>query len=201
MQFDELNHALSARGFLPQSFSAAAEARQAALDIIGDRSVGIGGSATVRDMGLYEALAQRGNPVHWHWKVAKPNKQRERDAALTADVYLSSANAILTDGRILTLDGTANRVAGLIYGPPAVIVIAGRNKIVSSIDEGIQRTRRDCCPENARRLGLDNPCARTGRCADCRTASRMCNVITIHEAPTRVVKEFHVLLVDEDLGL
>ena len=157
MQFDELNHALSARGFLPQSFSAAAEARQAALDIIGDRSVGIGGSATVRDMGLYEALAQRGNPVHWHWKVAKPNKQRERDAALTADVYLSSANAILT--------------------------------------------RRDCCPENARRLGLDTPCARTGRCADCRTASRMCNVITIHEAPTRVVKEFHVLLVDEDLGL
>ena len=80
MQFDELNHALSARGFLPQSFSAAAEARQAALDIIGDRSVGIGGSATVRDMSLYEALAQRGNPVHYRTVEAKEYLENREDA-------------------------------------------------------------------------------------------------------------------------
>lgn len=201
INYDALTKALKDRRFLPQVFDTAAEAKAAALAIIGSKSVGIGGSATVRDMQLAEALQENGNQVYWHWLAAKEAKQAARDKALTADVYMCSANAITADGRLVNIDGTGNRAAGLIYGPHEVVVIAGKNKIVSGLDEAMDRIKRDACPTNARRLGLDTPCAKTGRCYDCRTDARMCNVTFILEAPTRPVKAFHVLIVKEDLGL
>ena len=201
IDFEALTKALNARRFLPEVFDTAEEAKAAALRIIGARSVGIGGSATVRDMGLAEALQANGNEVYWHWLVAKEAKQAARDKALMADVYMCSTNALTADGRLVNIDGTGNRAAGLIYGPHEVIVIVGQNKIVNTLDEAIDRIKRDTCPQNARRLGLDTPCARTDRCCDCRTPARMCNVTFILEAPTRPVKAFHVLLVKENLGL
>ena len=202
MEYDELLKNLKGRGFLPQLLPDAAAARDAALAIIGSRSVGFGGSATVRDIGLYEALAERGNALYWHWHAPAEDRIATERLAQAAEVFVSSSNAVLTDGRIVNIDGTGNRVAGLIFGPPVVIVIVGKNKIVDGgLDEAVERIRRDCCPDNARRLGLNTPCARTGRCADCRTRARMCNVVAIHEYPTRVAEAFHVLLVDQPLGL
>ena len=185
IDYESLVKALKARRFLPEVFDTAAEAKAAALKIIGTKSVGIGGSATVRDMGLAEALQANGNEVYWHWLAAKEAKH----------------NALTTDGRLVNIDGTGNRAAGLIYGPHEVVVIVGKNKIVTGLDEAIDRIKRDACPTNARRLGLDTPCAKTGQCHDCRTTARMCNVTFILEAPTRPVKAFHVLIVKEDLGL
>ena len=52
IDYEALVRALKDRRFLPEVFDTAAEAKAAALRIIGTRSVGIGGSATVRDMGL-----------------------------------------------------------------------------------------------------------------------------------------------------
>ena len=201
INYEALVKDLKGRRFLPEVFDTAEEAKTAALGIIGTRSVGIGGSATVRDMGLAEALQANGNEVYWHWLAAKEAKQAARDKALNADVYMCSANALTTDGRLVNIDGTGNRAAGLIYGPHEVVVIVGKNKIVNGLDEAIERIKRDACPTNARRLGLDTPCAKTNQCYDCRTTARMCNVTFILEAPTRPVKAFHVLIVKEDLGL
>ena len=201
INYEALVKALKERRFLPEVYETAEEAKAAALRIIGNKSVGIGGSATARDMGLAEALREKGNEVYWHWLVAKEAKQAARDKALNADVYMSSSNALTMDGRLVNIDGTGNRAAGLIYGPHEVVVIVGKNKIVTGLDEAIERIKRDTCPGNARRLGLDTPCAKTGKCCDCRTAARMCNVTFIHEGPTRPVKAFHVLIVKEDLGL
>ena len=201
INYEALVKDLKGRRFLPEVFDTAEEAKAAALGIIGARSVGIGGSATVRDMGLAEALQSNGNQVYWHWLAAKEAKQATRDKALHAGVYMCSANALTLDGRLVNIDGTGNRAAGLIYGPHEIVVIVGKNKIVSSLDEALDRIKRDACPTNARRLGLNTPCAKTGQCHDCRTAERMCNVTFILEAPTRPVNAFHVLLVKEDLGL
>ena len=201
IDYEALAKALKGRRFLPEVFDTAEEAKAAALRIIGARSVGIGGSATVRDMGLAEALQSNGNQVYWHWLAAKAAKQAARDQALNADVYMCSTNALTMDGRLVNIDGTGNRAAGLIYGPHEVVVIVGKNKIVTGLDEAMARIKRDACPTNARRLGLDTPCAKVNECHDCRTAARMCNVTFILEAPTRPVKAFHVLIVKEDLGL
>ena len=124
---------LNERGFLADVVNTPEEAKNLILDYIGDRSVGIAGSATVRDLGLYEALTARGNEVFWHWKVEKPKVEETRVKAIAADVYLCSSNAITEDGRLINIDGTGNRLAGMIYGPKTVILAVGRNKLVKVV--------------------------------------------------------------------
>ena len=192
---------LKKRGYDALYCPDAATAKECALERIGDATVGIGGSATVRDLGLYNALLERGNIVHWHWPVEKAEKDAARREAIRAEVYLCSANALLFDGRILNIDGTGNRVAATTFGPKRVVMIIGRNKLVETVDEGIARTRRECCPQNARRQGLKTPCAATGVCADCASPDRMCNIFSIFERMPKGFDSFTVLLVDESLGL
>ena len=199
--YEDLMRSLKARRFTPHLAKDADEARQLALSLIADRSVGIGGSRTVKELGLYEELTARGNQVRWHWVVDAAHKKEERNLALGCQVYMASANALLTDGRIVQIDGTGNRVAGMIYGPPCVILIVGRQKICPDLDSAIARIKRDTCPANARRQNLPTPCAATGQCHDCRTDARMCNATVILEWPMRIHEEFHVILGDQDLGL
>lgn len=193
---DHLNH----RRFLAEFCATPEEAKKRALAIIGSRSVGIGGTRTIAELGLYDALLQNGNRVFCHTYAERADKDEMRHAALTADVYLSSTNAVTQDGILVNIDGTGNRVTGLIYGPHTVVVIVGRNKLVADIPAAIERTKRECCPNNARRLGHNTPCAVTGECADCNSTARMCNVTTLHEYPLRDQTDFHVLVVDADLG-
>ena len=200
MQLESVVHALNQRRFLAKAFSTAEEAKTEMLRIIGNGSVGIGGSKTINDTGIYQDLLNHGNQVFCHTFVPKEEKQAARRAALNADVYLCSANAVTENGILLNIDGTGNRVAGTIFGPSTVILLVGRNKLVSTVEEGIERTKRENCPNNARRLGVNTPCAATGKCMDCTGTGRMCNVTILHEYPTRNVTHFYVFLVDQDLG-
>lgn len=193
--------ALNARRFQCTFVETAEKAKKAALALIGDRSVGMGGSKTVSDLGIYEALLDNGNEVFWHWKVPKEEKAETRKKALNAGVFLCSSNAILEDGRLVNIDGTGNRIAGMFFGPPTVLVIAGVNKIAKDYDSAITRIKQVACGPNARRQGFDTPCARLNECHDCKTLARMCNVTTIQEYPTRVGADFHVILVNQTLGL
>ena len=202
MDLQKVVETLNGRGFLAEYCVNAAEAKARALSLIGGRSVGIGGSATVRDLGLYEALKEQGNEVYWHWKVEKSEFKAERTRANHAEVYMCSSNAVLTDGRLVNIDGTGNRTAGLCFGPETVVMIIGRNKLVEgTLDDAILRVKREACSKNAQRQGFQTPCALTGECADCHSKQRMCCVTYIHEAPCKSQKAFYILLVDEDLGL
>ena len=114
MDYDRLLDNLKHRGFLPQLLPNAAAARQAALDILGTRSVGFGGSATVRQLGLYEALQARGNQVWWHWHAPKEDKIPVERAAQAAEALRDGAEqqrqteeaARLTAGRTLAVGAT-----------------------------------------------------------------------------------------------
>ena len=192
---------LNERGFLADVCKTPEEAKALILGYIGDRSAGIAGSATVRDLGLYEALTARGNTVYWHWKVEKPQVEETRINAIAADVYLCSSNAVTEDGRLINIDGTGNRLAGIIYGPKTVILAVGRNKLVKDYDEAIARIKRDACGPNARRQGFKTPCSIDNVCRDCRPPVRMCNVTAITEYPSRRHQAFRIILIDEDMGL
>lgn len=191
---------LNSRFFTAHYCETSADAKKLALEIIGNDSAGFGGSISVDSLGIYEALKEKGSEVHWHWKAEGAEKAKERGLSLKTDIFLSSVNALTRDGRILNVDGTGNRVAGLCYGPKRVLLIVGKNKLVDSIEEGLERMRRDCCPPNAQRQNLKTPCAITGKCADCKSADRMCNVFTVTEYMPKGFSEYHVILVDEDLG-
>lgn len=198
---EQAAQSLKKNGFQVQICKNAEAAKEAALALIAEgASVGFGGSVTVRDLELYETLQQAGHPVYWHWKCKKEDVPAVHEAAQKADVYLCSANAVLKTGALLNIDGTGNRVASLIYGPKRVIVIAGENKICENYEDGLERIKREACPPNARRLGLQVPCATTNHCSDCNSPQRMCHVTALLERPMNAVKDVHVLLVEESLG-
>lgn len=75
----------------------------------------------------------------------------------SADVFLTSANAITEEGELYNVDGNGNRVAALIYGPQRVIVVAGVNKIVRNLEEAISRVKYVAAPANGVRLGTNTP--------------------------------------------
>jgi len=176
------------------------EAAAKLLSLIPANSVvGIGGSLTVQELNVEDALREKGCQVHWHWRVSKEEMETARRKAMTADIYMCSANAITADGRLVNIDGTGNRVAAMVYGPKKVIIVAGKNKITEDLESALRRIKDTACPQNARRLRKETPCATTNRCNDCKSDDRMCNVTTIIEGNPNML-ELHVLVVGENMG-
>ena len=93
------------------------------------------------------------------------------------DYYFMSTNAITLDGELINIDGLGNRVSYLIYGPEEVIIVAGMNKVVSNVEDGIRRVRNVATPPNTVRLNKNTPCAVNGRCADCLQESICCQIV------------------------
>lgn len=193
----EVSENLAKRGFIVHVVHSAEEAQSLALSLIGDGSVGIGGSVTVRQLGLYEALTARGNRVYWHWQGGADERYR----AMGAQWYVCSANAVTEDGCLVLTDGGGNRVAALSFGPQNALVVVGRNKIAADLPSAVKRIKSgECAGRNGVRLGLKTPCAMTGQCADCDSPQRMCSVTAVFERPTKGLKSVHVVLVGCDLG-
>ena len=163
-------------------------------------SVGLGGSMTIRELNLVEALEERGSQVWWHW-TSPEERLTVYENARKADVYLASSNAVTRDGRIVNIDGQANRVAGMIQGPSRVILVIGEQKVVDGgLNTAIARIRAQACPANAKRLKLHTPCALTGVCnqAECGDDC-MCRVTAVLERPPRG-REITVIFTEEALG-
>jgi hypothetical protein len=166
-----------------------------------EATIGVGGSVTIRELGIMEKLEKRGNTVVHHWKQGIPREtSRElRQKEGFSDYYLTSANAITKDGDIINIDGIGNRVAHMIYGPSNVFIVAGYNKIVNDVDAGIKRSKEIAAVMNAKRVGSKTPCATTGKCIDCNAPGRICRVTTIIQyRPWQT--NIEVLLVNESLG-
>lgn len=193
---------MEARGFTPYYCEDSAAAVKQALELVGSKEalVSWGGTATVAEVGIKAALAEGGYNVMDPY--AAPDKAASFEAkrqALLSDVFFLSANAVTMDGEMVNIDGNGNRVAGLIFGPKKVIVVVGANKLVANVDDAIDRIKVDACPANCIRLGLMNPCAVTGKCANCLSATCICD----HTVITRnsIIKDrIHVIFVNEVLG-
>lgn len=195
---EHLNQSLIRRGFISRIVSDVSSALDAALEIIGSGSVGIGGSLSVQELGLYEALKDRSNRVYWHWKDGADAKHQ----AAAADYYVCSANAVTRNGVIALTDGSGNRISALSFGPSNAILVIGKNKIVADEREAVMRIRSaECAGSNAKRLGLHTPCADLGQCDDCTSPERICSVTAFFERPSNGLKHTYVILADCNLGL
>lgn len=188
---------LEGRGFRVHRFASGAEAAEFLVQTLHGTSIGIGGSVTIDTLGVYDRLCGS-NEVFWHWKNHAPET---RERAGKAETYLCSANGVSENGEIVNIDGFGNRVAGTIYGPERVFLVVGRNKIAPDLNGAIDRARNIAAPLNARRLNRHTPCAvGEPRCHDCRSPEKVCGVMTVFFMPPTSIKEFHVILVNEDLG-
>lgn len=192
---------LKRNGFKAQCFEDRKAAIEAILSAIGpEESVGFGGSMTLEELGLYDALKERGNPVFWHWRTAPgEDKKAILKAAAAADVFLSSTNAVTESGSLVNIDGTANRISGMLYGHKRVFLIAGVNKIARTHEEALIRIKNVACPANARRLNRDTPCAQTGRCMNCTSPDRICMATLIIDRQPGG-NPITVYLINESLG-
>ena len=116
-----------------------------------------------------------------------------------ADWYITSTNALSVSGDLINIDGRANRVAAMLNGPKNILVICGINKIVKSIDEGIQRVRDVASPLNCRRLNKKTPCVVTGKCTHCNSPDTICNATVIQHHPT-IGSNVYIVLINKNLG-
>ena len=178
------------------------EALAKALELIPEgATVGWGGALSAQQIGLTEAVKQGNYRAIDRDKCATPEErvQAARDS-MFADVFLTGANGLSLDGQMVNIDGTGNRVGAIVYGPKTVLVIAGMNKVMDSLDEALRRARTVAAPMNKQRFLGNTPCSVTGACGDCKSEGCICNqiVITRNCRPAGRIK---FVLVGEELGM
>lgn len=177
------------------------EAVQKALELIPKGStINMGGSASVREVGLLDAVSSGDYEFYDRDKAKTPEERNEIALkAFTSDWFLGSVNAMSEDGVFVNIDGNANRVAAYAFGPKNVLLIVGMNKIVKTEEDAMHRARNEAAPINTQRFGLDTPCTKNGSCFDCKSTDCICCQIMITRF-SRIPRRFKIILVDENLG-
>lgn len=194
--------ALKKNGFESQYISDGKTACAEILNLIPkDAKVGVGGSMTMRQIGVLDTLEKKGNVIYDHWKpgLSPEDVLKIRRAHLTCDVFLTSANAVTMEGMLVSTDGAGNRVGAMMFGPGKVIVVAGVNKVVNDLHSAFRRIKEVATPQVVKDMGLELPCAVTGFCSDCNSPMRACRATVILERKP-FFSDIHVLIVGEDLG-
>lgn len=198
--FEVLKENLEKKGYEVRVFASASEASEYLDKRIDGKSVGIGGSVTVHQMGLTEKLSVH-NAVCTHEILPEGMSVMEaRRTASRSDVYISSVNAVAETGEIVNIDNTGNRAAAISFGPETVYLVVGRNKVVETLEQAVWRARNVAAPLNAKRLNRKTPCAVKGdKCYDCSSPERICrNLSILWTKPTGAA--YVVVLIDEELG-
>lgn len=173
------------------------DAVKQALELIGEGStVTMGGCQSAHEIGLIKAL-EDGN--YNYIDRAKLSPREGLMAAYDSGVFLSSANAITSDGIMVNIDGNSNRVSCIAQGPRKVVFIVGMNKVCSDLDEAMKRARNVAAPANAQRFDVKTPCKETGKCFDCKSPDTICCQFLITRY-SRHAGRIHVILVNDTLG-
>ncbi len=164
-------------------------------------SVSVGGSQSLFECDIINMLREMNVQYDDRYKEGLTREELVEiyRRAFLCDYYLCSSNAVTMNGELYNVDGNANRVAAITYGPKKVILVVGRNKIVSDLEEAKRRVQTIAAPANCIRLSKDNACTYAGECMDCTSSTRICCTSVTHTYQLnkdRIV----VLLVNEELG-
>jgi len=175
-------------------------------------TIGVGGSETLNQIGALD-LVRNGDYKFFdrYEKGLSPEQVSEvMVKALSADVFLSSSNAVTESGELYNVDGRGNRIAAFCFGPKNVIVVVGANKIVPNIAAAVERVKKIAAPKNTVRLSRKTPCAKTGECVSlgldnpeicdgCLTDDRICASYLI-SGRQRIKGRIKVIICNESLG-
>lgn len=196
MDFEKLQKNFEKKGYAVSHFATGEAAARHIAEAVDGMTVGMGGSMSIDEVGLYDRLKDRCT-VHWH--LLNKTDEVMLDAC-NAPVYITSANAVSEDGCIVNIDGRGNRLAGTLMKKEKVFLLVGANKIAPTLDAAIERARNVAAPKNAARLGCKTPCAVTGRCHDCASAERICSALLVFWQKPFWADSMELVVVDEPLG-
>ena len=190
--------AFKAKGWETAYFETKEEAADFIAASISGKSVGIGGCQTAEQLGLFERLSEN-NQVIWHWKQPA---DEARKAAMSADVYICSANGMSETGEIVNIDGAGNRVASTLFGHEELYIVAGVNKLMPDLDGAIWRARNVAAPKRAKSMNKNTPCTvKLDKCYDCCSPDRICRGMSILMQPMMGMKKSVIVLINEELGM
>ncbi len=163
-------------------------------------SITWGGSMSIRDIGLTQALKQGDYQVYDRDDVStEAEKLAVYRKAFEVDYYLASTNALSEDGVLVNIDGNGNRVAAITWGPKRVIFVVGLNKVAQDVTAALQRARSTASPINAARFDINTPCQHDGMCHNCNSPQSICNYIHFLRN-SHPAKRHIVILTDLNLG-
>ena len=174
------------------------EALKLALDLIPEgSSITMGGCVSAAEIGLVDAV-KKGN-YEFIDRDEMPDRRQAALAAYDVDFFLASCNAMTEDGVLVNIDGNANRVSAIAFGPRKVLFIVGMNKVCKDVDMAMKRARNVAAPINAQRFGLQTPCTKTGSCMDCKSPDTICCQFLVTRY-SRHDDRIYVILVNDNLG-
>ena len=200
MDFSNIKSNLEKHGFQVSVFENSADATAYLDGQIDGKSIGIGGSKTVEQMGLLAAL-EKHNRVMYRFGTYKSPEEVMKEA-LTSDVFITSANGVAETGEIVNIDGNCNRIAAEFYGHERVYIIIGKNKIEPTFEKAVWRARNVAAPKNAMRFGKNTPCVKNGgvKCYDCSSPERICRGLAVLWRKPSNSAKYEVVIINEDLG-
>lgn len=179
------------------------DARRIVMDMIPEGSViAVGGSVTLNETGILDEIRSDKYKFIDRYNTSSFEEMLDKyREGYYADFLVSSTNAVTMEGQLVNIDCTGNRTSQIVFGPKKVIIVAGVNKIVANVEEGIKRAK-SIAPMNARRITHKTPCAMDDncKCTECRVQPRVCNVTSIVDGCHYFPKRITIVLVPEALG-
>lgn len=168
--------------------------------------ISCGGSETLAQCGVKD-LMKNGDYVFLDRSAPGMNAEEIYRKTFSADAFFCSANAVTENGELYCVDGNANRIAAIMFGPKSVICIVGKNKIVADIPAAVKRVKTVAAPLNAKRLHRNTPCAITGKCcvpngdagSGCMCEDRICSDFAVFGRQMHK-NRIKVIICEEELG-
>lgn len=166
-----------------------------------DKLITSGGSMTLKETGVIDFLHENYSGIFKD--RADCQNQEETDKlfreTFSSDTFFASTNAVTEKGELYNVDGTANRVAAMTFGPKQVIIVAGVNKIVSDLKAAEERVCKLAAPANAVRLGIESACSKTGECVNCGNDNRICCTYVVMKRQ-RIKDRIKVIFLPDSYG-
>lgn len=147
-----------------------------------------GGSMSLKESGVWDII----NSPEYDFRdraaagITEEERTKAYKAAIGCDFFFCSSNALTEKGELVNVDGNANRISSIAFGPKKVVMVVGVNKLVKDIEEGLLRIKKIAAPKNAVRLNTGTPCQKLGHCValeksdcpamtdGCKSPRRMC---------------------------
>src|SRR5438876_6229782 len=136
--------ALEANGMTVLRASDAATAKRIVLDLIPDASpVHQGASQTLDVLGITHEIEKSGRYAALRRRIWSMDRETEaneiRRVGAAPDVMLGSVHAVTETGSLLAASMSGSQLGPYASGAGRVIFLAGTQKIVADLDEGLQR--------------------------------------------------------------
>ncbi len=151
-----------------------------------------GSSTTLIEIGYSDLLkSEQHNWIDLHKEVISENdpaKRAEvRRKSVTSEYFLSGVNAIAMTGELVSCDASGSRVGAWPFAARHLILVAGVNKIVPTLQDAMQRIREYAYPlEDARSKKVNGVASQIGKCV----------ILSNERQPGRVT----LILVNDKLG-